>query len=137
MSQKNLIKLLTKHGYSCDENGFGYKIFRRDGCRNVELYPQANKAACERFTRQVQADVTPHVPESEWEATERHRAEDQKLRAAADAARVKKTRLGGLAAILTEMEIDRVVARAEQDLAGLRFMDRLIRERPLGAGRKS
>ena len=133
--EKNLLKLLRKHDYTLHENEFGFRMFTHALYRPVDLYSQAGKAACLRLTRQVQQDVCPRVPETVWEADERRRAEAQKLREAADAARVRRTRLGGLAVYLTEPEIDLVVVRAEQDLAGMRGMDRLIRERPMGAGR--
>lgn len=133
-----LIKLLHKHGFECDENPFGFRTFRREGCRDVEVYPSPAKATCDRLVRQVNQDVNRQKPvtENEWEATERRRAEAQTLREAADAARVKNTRLGGLSAVLTEAEVDAVAYRAEQDLAARRRIEQLIREAPLRAGRK-
>lgn len=137
--EKALVKLLAKHGYDCDANPFGYRTFTRAGCRPIDLYPSPVKATCERFTRQVTQDMRRLVepPENDWEAEERKRAEAQKLREAADAARVKKTRLGGAAAVLTEPEIDAVARQAERTMADRRQLERLMRERPLGAPRRT
>lgn len=134
--EKALLKLLRKHGYEPEDNEFGIRIFTAPGCRPVDLWQTPEKSTCERFTRQILRDTKPPEKENDWETTERKRAEAQALREAADAARVKNTRLGGLSAVLTEPEVDAVARRTERDMADRRELERLIRERPLGAGRR-
>ena len=135
--EKALLKLLHRHGYDCSTNLFGVRTFTRDGCTPVELLPRTFPDVCKRLTALVVAENRKHVePESVWVRDERRRAEAQALREAADAARVRDTRLGGLSRVLTEPEVDAVARRAEHDFAERRRMDRLMRELPLGASRK-
>ncbi len=138
--EKALNKLLAKNGYECtNTNDFGVRVFERSGCTRLVIYPRVTASAAVRFTQQIEQDVKklrPAEPENDWEAAERKRAEAQKLREAADAARVKNTRLGGLSKVLTEREVDQVARKAERLAADFRTLDHIIREAPLGAGRK-
>lgn len=135
--EKALKKLLTKHEYELTHtNDFGVRVFVKPGCTDLVIYPKVTATAALRFTQQILRESKKPEPENEWQAAERQRAEAQAARKAEDAARVKDLRLGGLSAVLTEDEVTKVARQAERDMAFTRQLEHLIRERPLGAGRK-
>ena len=134
--EKRLLKLLNKHGYELVEtNDFGLRTYRLPDCRDVVLFPKVSPLAARDLTRQITADTRRHDPENTPEAAAKQKAweeeEAERLkRKADDEALVKDQRLGGLSAVLTELEVDRVANRAEQILAQRRATERLIRNRP-------
>lgn len=136
--EKALLKLLRVSGYELtNENAFGFRTYSRLGHTDVIVRPgipsrQASdlttlirrETARERRTEETPAAI---LKQREWDASERERTE----REAADRALVADRRLGGLSAVLTESEVDAIVARAERLAADRRAMNRLMRERPL------
>lgn len=137
--QRKLRRLLEQKGYEADEPDImGATRYSLVGARDVLFYPNMGDFPLKAAFRQIETDTRHRDPEhtnetaraqTAWEAQEQERLE----REAADAARVKNTRLGGLSAVLTEKEVDAVARRTEKNIAHHRQLERMMRQKPLAS----
>jgi len=139
---RKLRKLLTRKGYElADTNMLGADRYQLTECSDVTVWPDMREFHIAAAIRQVETDTRRKNPETSnetaraqtvWELAEVDRLE----REAVDRALVKDIRLGGASKGLTESDVDALTKRAERILANRRSLDRLMRERPLGAGKR-
>ena len=136
-ARRKLRKLLTRKGYELTgTNLLGVECWQLATCGDIYIAPTDHRPLVESLIRRVESECRRKDPEvtnetarkqAAWEQVEADRVERERL----DFEATKNLRLGGLAASLTELQVDQVARRAESNAAHRRQIERLMRSKPL------